>query len=123
VKLAFYATREISPENKQMHVHALILIEDDMDCFKFMTYIETHLLKAYVDKVKEYQYTKRILRLMLKYIQKDLLKTDTGLMSEDHCGFITHKIDFTYSNNEVFDWNNFQRQQDAVVMPEDPFID
>ena len=47
----FYMTKEISPANNQLHIHTIISLKSIDESQKMIYFINTHHLKAYVDKV------------------------------------------------------------------------
>lgn len=79
VEHGFFIVKEISPMNKQLHLHACLSFINISHMIQMMKYIETHHLKAYVDKAYEINYSHA--KSLIKYMCKDL--TESSKKFED----------------------------------------
>jgi len=108
----YYMTKEISPDNNQLHIHTIISLKSIDESHKMIYFINTHHLKAYVDKVIKLPSDIINIHLFLKYIRKD----------------ITHEsqiyINYMFKNYEDSVWDCILNYNiDNTDSIDDPFID
>lgn len=108
----FYMTKEISPANNQLHIHTIISLKSIDESQKMIYFINTHHLKAYVDKVIKLPSDIIVIHRFLKYIRKD----------------ITHEsqiyINYMFKNYEDSIWDYILNYNiDNTDYIDDPFID
>jgi len=118
----YFMVKEISPENKQLHIHVCAYVETLDDKFTLEKYFDTHRLKAYVDKYKPM--TKADVCPYIIYMMKDLPKDRLAVQKQD---FDLYEKDMAHTFQHQC--KPLKKFMDDFQVPikfsddEDPFID
>lgn len=124
VKHDFVITYEISPAKGTHHLHALIIVED-MESFVHMTkYLDTHQLKAYVDKWQQVN-TLSHAQALYKYIHKDV--TESSLLYKDmmrsNDKIVCWHDDYGHLTKQLVEDKYLGKTTIPMKDPDDEFID
>lgn len=113
----YVIVKEISPANKQLHLHAILACHTIEDRIALEKYIDTHHLKRYVDKYNVIQ-TFNEVKLYLAYMMKDLSEDSKRYINYDHKDI--GRINWIDHNKKLY---RLVMGKKKPSTDDDPFID